>query len=298
MTSLKISILPLILGAAVSNVAMAQTDCSNYGDDSQRIEKTVNFEPALELHHNHRYWNRDWNHADKVDFDFGYSNIDNINDVMITVSTRNTHALWGSDKLFFPIEGMQSVVDYWRGNGIAYFEAYQDTMRESLSPYETYPHSEEYRSELKQGKLKLGILYVNNSASNNSDYAIEVKSVQVSFCGVVKDDIAANDDSQKLDAARNNLLTEQGEAVQHYLDANITYRATVTGAASDQNGNAISSVSVNYIDPRSQKNITKQLSDNQEYYLHSDGQVSLYYTNGNEHNTGGHTVKLERVNLD
>ena len=110
--------------------------------------------------------------------------------------------------------------------------------------------------------------------------------------------MTTNDDSQKLDAARNNLLIEQGEAVQHYLDANITYRATVTGAATDQNGNAISSVSVNYIDPRSQKNITKQLSDNQEYYLHSDGKVSLYYTNGNEHNTGGHTVTFERVNLD
>ena len=40
MTSLKISILPLVLGVAVSNVAMAQTDCSNYGDDAQRIEKT------------------------------------------------------------------------------------------------------------------------------------------------------------------------------------------------------------------------------------------------------------------
>lgn len=300
MTSLKISILPLVLGVAVSNVAMAQTDCSTYGDDAQRIEKTVNFEPALELHHDRRYWNRNWEHADKVDFDFGYSNIDNINDVMITVSTRNTYALWEEDKLFFPIEGMQYLGDYWRGNGIAYFSGYHNLMEESLSPYETYPDNDEYRSELKQGKLKLGILYVKHdlAGNDNNDYAIEVKSVQVSFCGVVKDDTAANDDSQKLDAARNNLLSEQGEAVQHYLDANITYRATVTGAASDQNGNAISSVSVNYIDPRSQKNITKQLSDNQEYYLHSDGKVSLYYTNGNEHNTGGHTVTFERVNLD
>ena len=41
MTSLKISILPLVLGAAVSNVAIAQTDCSTYGDNFQRIDKTV-----------------------------------------------------------------------------------------------------------------------------------------------------------------------------------------------------------------------------------------------------------------
>ena len=69
MTSLKISILPLVLGVAVSNVAMAQTDCSNYGDDAQRIEKTVNFEPALKLYNIARGSNQTWANAAKVEFD-------------------------------------------------------------------------------------------------------------------------------------------------------------------------------------------------------------------------------------
>ncbi|MYM61007.1 hypothetical protein GTG28_17405 [Vibrio sp. OCN044] len=291
MTSLKISILPLVLGVAVSNVVMAQTDCSNYGDDSQRIEKTVDLEPALKLFNIVPGSLPAWNNAAKVEFDFGYSNIDNINELEFKVFTKTPWPLSNGDRLRFPLQDKED-----RSVGFLYVVSGPGMIFDG-SPYTTYERGDlgsMYDDELKQGKLKLGIVRERFDSSSTFGVNVEVKSVQVSFCGVVKDDI----DSQELDAARNNLLTEQGEAVQHYLDANITYRATVTGAASDQNGNAISSVSVNYIDPRSQKNITKQFSDNQEYYLHSDGKVSLYYTNGNEHNNGGHTVTFERVNLD
>lgn len=285
MTSLKISILPLVLGVAVSNVAMAQTDCSTYGDNYQRIEKTVEerIHPnTIPFHYVH------WSNARTIEFDFGYASITAIEDLEFKIHIRNSgDTMAAPGRLTFVVKDSPT----------SYMDDYVEVTSTAQNTYTATDLSSVYDNELKHGRLNLGLLYAYHPDLGEPN-DISVESARVSFCGVVKDDTTANDDSQKLDAARNNLLTEQGEAVQHYLDANITYRATVTGAATDQNGNAISSVSVNYIDPRLQKNITKQLSDNQEYYLHSDGKVSLYYTNGNEHNTGGHTVTFERVNLD
>ncbi|MCW0469611.1 hypothetical protein OH492_13255 [Vibrio chagasii] len=51
---------------------------------------------------------------------------------------------------------------------------------------------------------------------------------------------------------------------------------------------------------RNSENSTLQVNTGEEFYLHSNGKVtvSLYYATESSQNTGGHTVKFERVSLD
>lgn len=249
--------------------ALASTGCF-YGetDGSQWLEQTIDLNPAVVIDYN----SSRWEDVQSFQFDFGHTKIENPRSFSIRATlasaTTEKQTVWG-------------VLENVSGASGGSINAGRTELYTNLN-------SDRYFNELKTGQINLGL------GRTGSNEQLEITKITAKFCGLVVD----TGDSITVNATTYNLGAVNGEALVHYIDADTTYRVEVTGTATDESGNGMAAVSVNYIDPRKAQNVTQQLVTGEEAYLHSDGKVSLFYATGSETNTGGHTVNFRRVNLD
>ncbi|WP_341664218.1 hypothetical protein [Vibrio sp.] len=247
-----------------SSQSVASSDC-------QWLESVIEPSTPLVIDYdtNHLYGNNEWDTIKKFNFDFGYDKVENPRSLSVRVylAKPTTEAMSISGEL----EGANG------SNG--------GSNRAGRTELHMNLNDTRYFSRLRDGKLHLGL------GRSGSVEPIEVVKMTAKFCGVPVQGVSLN-------PTDNNVLLGAGEPLTHYIDADTTYRVSIQGEAADENGNIISSVSVNYVDPRNSKNTTLQLNTNDEFYVHSGGKVSLYYAVNSAEFTGGHTVKFERVNLD
>ncbi|CEO41938.1 hypothetical protein [Photobacterium kishitanii] len=269
MKILKTLVFSITLSFFWSNLSLASTGCFNgETDGSQWIEQTINLNPSVIIDYN----SSRWSDVKSFKFNFGDNEIENPRSFSITATlatpTTENQSVYG-------------VLENENGASGGSVNANRTELYMNLN-------NDIYFNSLKTGKINLGL------GRTGSHEKLEITKITASFCGVV----IANGNSVTVDAATHNLRSADGEALVHYVDAETTYRAEISGLATDGKGNTIESITVNYIDPRKNKNVTQTLVDNNEYYIHSDGKLFLFYTNDSDRNTGGHTVKFSRVNLD
>lgn len=220
----------------------------------------------------------------KFDLDFGY-NFENIQRLAITLHltapltaergfyTIRNEALWDTPS---------SLVSNWVSEG---------SNEIKMSGYASSSRIEALNNAFADGKETVSIY------RHSSYETFEVVKITARICGIPTErDVIV--EGATLSASEHNILSSYGEPLAYYIDTDTTYRVSAEGNATDENGNTITSVSVNYVDPHKAKNTTLQVNTSDEFYLHSDGKVSLYYATDSDTNTGGHTVKFERVNLD
>ncbi|MEZ9473013.1 hypothetical protein [Vibrio lentus] len=265
----KKSSLTLIINSLLlaSTSAMASSGCfSGETDGSQWLESVIEPQNPILIHYN----SDAWDDIEKFQFDFGYDKIDNPRSLSVRVqlAERTTEKMSISGR----IKGAN-----WANGG---------SNRGGRIDLYMNLNSEGYFSLLGGGELNLGL------GRTGSNETLEIVKVTAKFCGLPVES------GVSVDASTHNLLSHSGEPLSHYIDADTTYRISATANAKDGNGNAITSVSVNYTDPRNAENTTLQLNTTDELYVHTDGKVSLYYAAGSNQNSGSHTVKFERVNLD
>ncbi|CAH6836046.1 conserved exported hypothetical protein [Vibrio chagasii] len=263
------SVIAAITSALVmtSTHSMASSGCY-FGetDGSQWLESVIEPNKPLLINYNTSAWNE----IEKFDFDFGYDKIENPRgfSVEVLLANHTTEAMSISGIL----EGESGASG--GSNNAGRIELHMNL------------NSDRYFSRLVDGKLNLGL------GRTGSNETIEVIKVTARFCGLpVQEGVAVS-------ASDHNILAGNAQPLSHFIDADTTYRVSATGSATDENGNAITAVSINYIDSRNSENSTLQVNTGEEFYLHSNGKVSLYYATESSQNTGGHTVKFERVNLD
>ncbi|MGF1696540.1 hypothetical protein L4C54_12770 [Vibrio lamellibrachiae] len=261
--------LTLMLAIASSGAAMANTGCfSSDSDGSQWFKHEIVPTSPIVIDYN----TNNWDDVEKFSLDFGHYNIEDARSFSIRVKLkeRTTEAMSISGRL----EGENGA------NGGS-----NNANRDELL---MHLNSARYFDRLEDGRLLLGL------GRTDSYEAIEVVKFTAEFCGVAIPDA----DGIQVNAINNNIGAGNGEFNIHYIDSDTTYRVIASGEARDENDNIISSVSVNYVDPRDQQNKTLQLNTNEEFYINTNGIVSLYYAIDSFENTGGHNVRFERVNLD
>lgn len=269
MRSLKKKFATVAVGIALltPHVSLASTGCYwGETDGSEWLESVVVPHPPLFIDYN----TSSWSQIESFHFDFGHERVDNPRgfSVRVQLADKTTEAMSTSGVL----EGSNS------SSG--------GSNREGTSELYMNLNGSNYFERLTEGKIHLGL------GRTGSNERIEVVKVTAKFCGIpVADGVF-------VDAAENNLVGSSGQKVTHYIDADTTYRVSASGEASDETGNSIVTVALNYVDSRNAENRTVQLSAANEQYIHSDGTVDLFYSVDSQSNIGGHTVKFERVNLD
>lgn len=265
----KKTIIAALFGTALltSQASLASTGCyMGDTDGSEWLESVVVPETPLFIDYN----SSSWDQVEAVNFDFGHQRVDNPRGFTLRVQlaepTTEAMTLWGR------LEGESGASG-------------SSNMEGRIELY-TNLNNERYFSRLTEGKIHLGI------GRTGSNERIEVVKMTARFCGIpVVEGISVS-------AAENNVLGNYGQVLTHYIDADTTYRVSASGEASDEMGNSISTVALNYIDGRNAENRTVQLGTSEEQYIHSEGTVNLFYAIDSKSNTGGHSVKFERVNLD
>ena len=272
MKQVKITI-PAIIATLIfsiwPNLSQASTGCfSGDTDGSQWLEKTILMNPPVLVNYNSSTWAT----IEKFEFDFGHAEIENPKSFSIRATlaspTTEDQTVWGRLE---------------NSNG-----ASGGSVNAGSTELHTNLNSDRYFDVLKTGKIHLGL------GRTGSNETLEITKITATFCGVVIE----NGNTVTVDAATYNLGAVNGVPLMHYIDADTTYRVEVSGSATDNNGNTMQSVSVNYIDPRKMENLTQQLVVDEEFFIHSDGELSLFYATDSDNSTGGHTVNFSRVNLD
>lgn len=261
---LRIMTLMILLGSP--GAVLASGGCFyNSTDGSQWFESVIVPSSPLLIEYN----NGSWDYIEKFDFDFGHYKIENPRSfsVEVLLAKPTTEAM--------SISGILENVNSANGGSN---HANSDNLHMNLN-------NDIYFSRLVDGKLQMGL------GRTGSNEVIKITQVTARFCGV------AVVEGVKLNAVDNNIGVELGEFFEHNIDSDTTYRVTISGEVIDENGNKITSVGINYIDPRDNKNKNLQLTQ-EEQYIHTDGKVALYYAIGSHENVGGHNVKFERVNLN
>lgn len=260
----------LLAAALYPQLSQASAGCfSGETDGSQWITQTIQLDPPVLIDYN----SSRWEDTKSFQFNFGHTKIENPRSFSLQA------------KLATPTTENQSVDGRLESSPGRVLGGVVSAGRNKL--YANLNH-DIYFDKLKTGNIHLGL------GRTGSNEKLEITEITAKFCGVV----ISNGDSITVDAATYNLGAANGEALVHHIDADTTYRVSVSGSATDGMGHTMPSVSVNYIDSRKKENVTQQLATGGEFYIHSDGKISLFYATESNNSTGGHTVNLSRVNID
>lgn len=241
---------------------------TNDSDNSEWISQTLEFNQPLSIDYN----SSSWNNIHQFLFDFGHDEILNPRSFSVTATLANPTA---------ENQSISGILENSNGANGGSVNAGRTEMRMNLN-------DDRYFTELNNGKINLGL------GRTGSNEQLDLISITAKFCG----EVVTHGEEIVLDANEYNLGNGNGLVKTHFVDADTTYVATATGTATDGNGNTISSLGVNYVDSRTNKNMTQQLTTASEVYFNSNGEVRFFYITDTDNNTGGHTVQLKRVNLE